>query len=277
MLRYGHSYFIINRDEEMIYKKSSKKSVFETFSHKRKYNMESIIYKDFDNHNISELYNFDDIMYKCISIDIYNEFVYELDQLNGNHVSCYVKGDNIKLINNYNENKTIDISNLILLNNKFIKKNIDKLILKNINGLIKFQDKIQDCLFLHKNSINNVDQILNIKLFIKYTQQLPKFNKDFYVFRKQRLSKTYDPFYQFNTGENEVYQVPFSTSTSYDFVKNWSGNGLILIIKVLKDSNYMVLNDQTQNEITLGPGNLTYKEKGFFNNQPIILCNFTDL
>ena len=277
MLRYGHSYFIINRDEEMIYKKSSKKSVFETFSHKRKYNMESIIYKDFNNHNIGELYNFDDIMYKCISIDIYNEFVYELDQLNGNHVSCYVKGYNIKLINNYNEKKTIDISILILLNNKFIKKNIDKLILKNINGLIKFQDKIQDCLFLHKNSINNVDQIFNIKLFIKYTQQLPKFNKDFYVFRKQRLSKTYDPFYQFNKGENEVYQVPFSTSTSYDFVKNWSGNGLILIIKVFKDSNYMVLNDQTQNEITLGPGKLTYKEKGFFNNQPIILCNFIDL
>jgi len=74
-----------------------------------------------------------------------------------------------------------------------------------------------------------------------------------------------------------MYEVPFSTSTSYDFVKNWSSNGLILIIKVLKDSNYMVLNDQTQNEITLGPGKLTYKEKGFFNNQPIILCNFIDL
>ena len=39
MLHYGHSYYIISRDEEMIYKKSSKKSVFETFSHKRKYNM----------------------------------------------------------------------------------------------------------------------------------------------------------------------------------------------------------------------------------------------
>jgi hypothetical protein len=275
MLHYGHSYYIISRDEEMIYKKSCKKSVLETTSHKRKYNMESIIYKDFDNHNIGELYNYNDILYKCISIDIYNEFVYELDQLNGDYVSCYVKDDNIKLINNYNRNKTLDINNLILSNNKFIKKNMHKLIVKNINGLIKFQDKIQDCLFLHKNSIN-VDPVLkqNIKLFIKYTQQLPKFNKDFYVFRKQRLSNTYDPFYQFNKGENEVYQVPFSTSTSYDFVKNWSGNGLILIINVSKDSKYMVLNDQTQNEITLGPGILIYLEKGFFNNQPIILCNF---
>lgn len=248
----------------MIYKKLSLMSVLKSI---KKYN--DIIYINFDNHIIGNVYIINNIFYKCIDIDIYYGFIYDIDQLDGKYISCYIKNINmIKPINKFYSNKILDLSNLIESNYVNINKQIEEI--KKINGLFEFQNNIQDCMFLFKNGVNNK----NIILFNNFSKKLPRLDNDFYVFRKQRLSEYYNPFKQFNECDFENYILPFSTSLSYNFVKKWSTPGLILIIKVPKNSNYMVLYDQIQKEITLGPGKLDYQEKGFFNDQAIILCNY---
>jgi len=149
----------------------------------------------------------------------------------------------------------------------------------DIEGLKEFQDNIQSNLFVSKYVLYNKQVIVpsmsyEIDKFNYYCSQLPKAKQDFFVFRKQRLSETYNPYNQFNSGIQESYLLPFSTSLSYDFVKTWSSEGLILVIKVNKDANYMVLHNQTQYEITLGSGTLEYIDKGFYNGQAIIICNY---
>lgn len=266
MLQYGKSYFITLRDEEMIYKKSGMMSVLESIKRKR---FSDIVYIDFIDHIIGNTYVYNDVLYKCTNIDVYYGFVYDIDQLDGEYISCYINDvDRIKSISKFNSNKILDLGNLIESNYININKQIKEI--KKINGLFEFQNNIQDCMFLYKNGINKKDIIL----FNNFSKQLPRLDDDFYVFRKQRLSEYYNPFKQFNECDFENYILPFSTSLSYNFVKKWSTPGLILIIKVPKNSNYMVLYDQIQNEITLGPGKLDYQEKGFFDDQAIILCNY---
>ena len=147
--------------------------------------------------------------------------------------------------------------------------------------LIHYQTDIQTHLFTNKyilledNSIT-IDSRLYIQLhtFNYYCSLLPKSDNDFFVFRKQRLTSTYDPYYQFNEGTSETYLLPFSTTTSYEFAKTWSSPGLILMIYVPKNVNYMVLHNQDQHEITLSTGKLEYIEKGYYNDQPVIKCNY---
>ena len=270
MLQYGHSYFITNRDDEMIYKQSYLISILELVSAKRKRYYENL-YENFNDHIIGNTYVNNNMLYKCIDIDIYYGFVYDIDQLNYEHISCYIKDINtIKPISKFNSGKVLNLNNLINSNNVNINKQLEEI--KKIKGLLEFQNNIRECMFLYRNGVNNK----NITLFNNFSIQLSKLDSDFYVFRKQRLSEFYNPFKQFNDCDFENYALPFSTSLSYNFVKKWSTYGLILVIRVPKTSNYMVLYDQKQHEITLGPGNLVYKEKGFYNSQAIILCDYVD-
>ncbi|NBY39669.1 MAG: hypothetical protein EBQ66_01845 [Flavobacteriia bacterium] len=291
MLQSGDKYYIIKQDEEMYYKESFNIATLE--------NEDGIIYKKDKNHILNNIYLYDDLLYRCINIELFYGFVYDLEDINSKFVNnllisegvsffekrsqhdefktppYYTKNlEDFKLIGTFNNAPNLNINNII---NTKIDITIQIDYIKNIDNLIQYQTDIQDSLFVNKYYLKNSNieaKNMNYQLsqFNYFCNQLPKLDDDLYVFRKQRLSSTYDPHYQFNFGKEETYSLPFSTSTSYEFVKNWSTSGLILVIKVTKDSNYMVLSDQSQNEITLGPCKLIYKEKGFYKDQAIIIC-----
>lgn len=270
MLQSGDKYYIIKQDEEMFYKERFNIATLE--------NEDGIIYIKNNNHKLNKIYLYDDLLYRCINIELFYGFVYDLDDLLLDKISYHTKNlEDIKLVGTFNKVATLlNIDNII---NKEINIVNQIEYIKNIDNLIQYHADIQDSLFVNKYYlINSTVEAKNMNYqlsqFYYFCDQLPKLDNNFYVFRKQRLSSTYDPYYQFNLCKEETYLLPFSTSTSYEFVKKWSIPGLILVIKVNKDSDYMVLFDQSQNEITLGPGKLFYKEKGFYNDQAVIICEY---
>lgn len=277
----NEQYYIINRDEEMYYKDTYNLVILEDKNEFIKYISNNNYYI------IGNEYIINGIKYKCIDIDIYYGFVYDYEDLEYDRISYYTKNiNNIKSIGTYNTNYIeLNIDELIFTNNKIISKITKKhlSIIPSIYNLRTYQNDIQSNLFVNKYILNTANEIVlrnnnydDINHFNYYCSLLPKSKKDFYVFRKQRLTATYNPVIQFNSMNEEKYLLPFSTSSSYEFVYKWNGinNGIILVIKVPYNSNYMILYDQSQYEITLPIGTLQYINKGFYNNQPIIICNF---
>lgn len=271
-------YYIINRDEEMFYKDSYNLAVLEN-------NDCGIIYNNYENNYIiGDEYIIQDIKYICREIDIYDGFVYEYEDLTNARIAYYNKDiTNIKSIDIFNDAKSLNINKLLLANKKRIDKitKIQLSIIPSIYKLRDFQNAIHTDLFVNKYklTLNNEIELYNYNdtlNFNYYCSLLPKSACQFYVFRKQRLSSTYNPGIQFNSKKEERYLLPFSTSSSYEFVYKWNGinNGLILIINVPSDTNYMVSYNQSQYEITLPVGILQYTEKGYYNNQPTIICDF---
>jgi len=91
MLTFGQLYYISGRDEEMYYKYTSYNAVL-----KQDFNT---IYMDYSNHCIGEIYN----GYTCIDIDIFHKFVYDIEDLESQHISCYIKDiSKIIFIENFN-------------------------------------------------------------------------------------------------------------------------------------------------------------------------------
>lgn len=278
MLTEGTKYYIKNTDDEVYYKSSSRMAVFENTNLPllyMVYNKESI-----KSYTIDSLYILEGNIYKCDDIDIYHKFVYDEEDLYGDTIGIYIKNiDNIVKIDTYNVKSNLDLKKLLKLNQKVIDKLISKKY-STSSELKQYQSDIQTHLFTNKYTILdgivhiNPCMYLEISRFNYYCSILPKFNNEFYVFRKQRLTSTYNPYHQFNEGINETYLLPFSTTTSYEFAKSWSSPGLILIIHVPKNANYMVLHDQSQHEITLSSGTLEYVEKGYYKDQPVIKCNY---
>jgi len=264
MLSFGQLYYISGRDEEMYYKNTSQYAVLE--------NVFDINHVPYSGHQIGQKY---DDGYICTDIGIFHGFVYNTDDLDSYYTSCYIKDiSRIIPIEKFDSKKKINLEPLIWLNRIPTQES-------DIDGLKEFQGDIQANLFVSKYNLHDGQVTVpamdyQIDKFDYYCSCLTKAEQDFYVFRKQRLSETYNPYKQFNSGTCETYLLPFSTSSSYDFVKKWFSEGLILVIKVNKDSNYMVLHDQSQFEITLGPGTLEYVDKGFYNGQPIIICNYNN-
>lgn len=280
MLIQGTQYYIKSTDDEVFYKSSSRMAVFEN-------SRLPLLYRVYNEYNTIKPYITDSLyilegnIYKCKDIDIYHIFVYDEEDLYKNTNGIYIKNiENIVKIGTYNEKSNLDLKKFIKLNQKIINKLISKKY-STSSELIQYQSDIQTHLFTNKYTI--LDGIVTINSYMyleipRFNYQcslLPKSNKDFYVFRKQRLTSTYNPYYQFNEGISETYLLPFSTTTSYEFAKSWSSPGLILMIHVPKNANYMVLHDQSQHEITLSSGTLEYVEKGYYKNQPIIICNYT--
>jgi hypothetical protein len=273
-------YYIVKLDDEMYYKNIFNLAVFEDINY-------YIKYVNNNNYIIENEYIIDNIKYKCKDVDLFYGFVYGYEDLFCDRVAYYTKNINdIKPLGTYeNTDKLLNINNIILSNSKKIN-NITKkhlCIIPKISNLCEFQNAIQIDLFVNKYILTSSNKIVinnnndnDINHFNYYCSLLPKATTNFYVFRKQRFTSTYNPYIQFNSMNEEKYLLPFSTSSSYDFVYKWNGvnNGIILVINVPYNSNYMVLYDQTQYEITLTKGILKYIYKGFYNNQPIIICNF---
>lgn len=276
MLSLGTKYYIKSKDDELYYKSSSVIAVFENSKLPSLYKVYNIITP----YTIDSLYILEGNIYTCIDIDIYHEFVYDEEDLNDDINGVYIKNiENIIKIDTYTFKSKLHLK-------KFLKSNqkvTDKLISKKYptsSELIQYQFDIQTSLFTNKYTILDNSVVIKSEMYAEipkfnyYCSLLPKSNNNFFVFRKQRLTSTYNPYYQFNEGISETYLLPFSTSTSYEFAKTWSSPGLILIIGVSKNANYMVLYDQSQNEITLSSGTLEYIEKGYYKDQPVIICNY---
>jgi hypothetical protein len=272
----GNKYYIKYLDDEVFYKSFSMFMVFSNSRHPS-------LYKLYDNSYIlGSFYVLDGIQYKCCDISMYYHFVYDEEDVYNDTISNLLVKDinNIIKIDTYNKKSKIYLK-------KIIKSNqivIDNLISKTYtpcSDLIQYQTDIQTHLFTNKytlleNGSITINPKMNIQIhrFNYYCSLLPKSDNNFYVFRKQRLTFTYNPQYQFNEGTSETYLLPFSTTTSYEFAKSWSSHGLILMIHVPKDVNYMVLYNQSQHEITLSSGTLEYIEKGYYKDQPVIKCNY---
>ena len=275
MFSVGTKYYIKSKDDELFYKSSSVVTVFEN-------SILPSIYRTYnESHVIDSLYIIEGIVYNCIDIDTYHEFVYDEEDLYDDTIrGVYIKNiDNIIKIETYTEYPNVHLKKFLKSNQKVVNKLISKTY-TTTSELIQYQSDIQTHLFTNKYTIldGNIcihpSMYVHVHRFNYYCSLLPKSSNDFYVFRKQRLTSTYNPYYQFNEGTNETYLLPFSTSSSYEFAKSWSTPGLILIICVPKNANYMVLHDQSQHEITLSSGTLEYIEKGYYKDQPIIVCNY---
>jgi hypothetical protein len=270
-------YFVLylNEEEELYYKYSKNITVLEEIN-----NIFNKIYIEDDKKYIpNKIYIYNNIGYICID----NSLFYVMNDDYGD--KYYIKNiNNIIPIQSFNidnsKNNKYDTKkfNMLIENNNLLIAKINKLHLEqipNIYNLIHFQNEIVQGKFTSKHYNMNYNVLdYEIEKFNKFCLQLPKLNHNFLVFRKQRLSLSYNIYDQFNNGTEETYYLPFSASSSYDFVKKWSNSGLILIINLTKESNYMVLYNQEQSEITLGPGKLIYLEKTYYNEQPIIFCNY---
>ena len=99
--------------------------------------------------------------------------------------------------------------------------------------------------------------------------QSTKLNSNFYVYRSIRESKSFNPEDKINNlllGKSiiEKYLTLISTTWNLDFALEWSGDNYccLYVIEVPKDSNYLILkdsfNERSQNEITLGPGEIVF-------------------
>jgi hypothetical protein len=117
-------------------------------------------------------------------------------------------------------------------------------------------------------NIERFDNIIKANKLLNDIQD--KLDSDFYVYRSIRESDSYNPEDKISKllrGEEieEEYPTLISTSWNLDFALNWSEDKYccLYVIKVPKDSNYLILKDsfdeseESQNEITLGPGKIT--------------------
>jgi hypothetical protein len=100
-------------------------------------------------------------------------------------------------------------------------------------------------------------------------EELVKHNYQLVVYRGVRDSRETEYFpSRFRKGKKEIIKIPFSTSTSIDYAKNWIRNDPCCVYKIyvkfgmFKRFIYggkleyipLIYIDQTQEEITLGPG-----------------------
>ena len=268
-LNVGQLYNLTKRQEQLFYAGTRNRSKYEN-------SVGNIIYKnDIHYEYIIE----DDIEYRLVEHYIGYAFVYEEDDINYEQFYHYIKDmEQIITINSFNDLGTIDLTDLIIAN----KTQTDVIVsmhqaaISHLDGLTYFQSEIQASMFTCKYGTSELLKLQKETIMFNiFCDQLPKSDSIdyFYVFRRQRLSATYDPCEQYNNGNFEKYILPFSTSTSYDFVKEWSDNGVILVIKVPFDFRYMALYNQSQCEITLAPCTLNYINRGMYNNQAIIICD----
>ena len=109
----------------------------------------------------------------------------------------------------------------------------------------------------------------NVYDAIELMSQSTKLNSNFYVYRSIRESKSFNPEDKINNlllGKSiiEKYLTLISTTWNLDFALEWSGDNYccLYVIEVPKDSNYLILkdsfNERSQNEITLGPGEIVF-------------------
>jgi len=119
----------------------------------------------------------------------------------------------------------------------------------------------------------------NVYDAIELMSQSTKLNSNFYVYRSIRESKSFNPEDKINNlllGKSiiEKYLTLISTTWNLDFALKWSEANYccLYVIEVPKDSNYLILKDSfdlskdrdgkiiSQNEITLGPGEIEFNE-----------------
>jgi len=139
-----------------------------------------------------------------------------------------------------------------------------------------------------KTTGNYIDVRDDLYEAIELMNTTEKLDSNFYVYRSIRESKSFNPEVKINNlllGKSiiEKYPTLISTTWNLDFALKWSEDNYccLYVIEVPKDSNYLILKDSfdlskdrdgviiSQNEITLGPGEIVFDEIKFADVQYI--------
>jgi hypothetical protein len=156
------------------------------------------------------------------------------------------------------------------------KKRLSTGIIGSDNMIREFSE-YGECVYKFSDAIN-IDWF---KKFYEYGLS-NKMSKDFYVFRSAKYTPIcYDMKNHINKTNKIFYNYGVrSTSYSFDFVnQKWMGdpNNFLFIIKINKNSPYILLHDTEQTEISIAPGKFIINDiKKYHNNDKISLVFIVD-